>query len=118
MLTDRARIDFEVFLKANYDHMLYRFENNKTHLYDLLLADHIKKTDILLNAVIVEWFDSVGIYIDTKFIDFEEGWFCVTVNGKYVDSENGMPINHFSTRQEAIKSAIEKANNLYNENKK
>jgi len=71
--------------------------------------------ECMQHALLMEFFDSVGIYIDSKFVDWKEGWFCVLVNGKYIDTDNGMPINHFSNRPEATKAALIHANDLFND---
>ena len=63
--------------------------------------------EVYLNALIIEFFDSVGIYICTVY-EFE--CFESYVNSKCVSV-------YSESRQEAINTAIEKANIIYNENK-
>lgn len=65
------------------------------------------------NALIIEWFDSIGIYIITNYscgdFDYEV---------KDYTSQNSCKIHfnsNFESRQEATKQAIIKANKIYNE---
>ena len=70
--------------------------------------------DIFLNALIIEWFDSVGIYINLG---------CISLNGKpqydYCIQEdntlNGMNGHVFNSRHEATIQAIKESNRIYNE---
>lgn len=64
-----------------------------------------------VNAITVEWFDSVGIFIDIKSkfgISKNKQIFSFSVKG----SSSGFK---YLSRQEATKEAIIKANNIYNE---
>lgn len=61
-----------------------------------------------LNALIIEFFDSVGIYIKITDYDGEDYWCEI----------NGLGYSILKpTRTEATNAAIEKANKLYNQNK-
>ncbi len=67
-------------------------------------------------ALIIEWFDSVGIYIDVEFFRKnikDEPQFVSSTT----DEWNGLqPLRvQFNSRQLATKQAIIKANNIYNE---
>tara|TARA_R110000822_G_scaffold41058_5_gene111402 strand:- start:583 stop:903 length:321 start_codon:yes stop_codon:yes gene_type:complete len=66
-------------------------------------------------GVYVDFFDSLGIYlsVDRLFFDGYE-WFCCVVNKLFINTDNGLPINHLKTRQEARTASIEKANEIYN----
>lgn len=61
-------------------------------------------SELFQNALIIEFFDSVGIYIE---IIRNEGYFDYVVMEEW---DYG-----FETRQEATIQAIKKANNIYNE---
>lgn len=65
------------------------------------------------NALIIEWFDSVGIYIDVR-IEFEDSFVLKTFNSYAEDDYVG----NYSNRQEAIKQAIIKVNEIYNYNER
>lgn len=71
--------------------------------------------DLYLYALIIEWFDSVGIYIsiivDLNFEDEDLMFFYnnVRYNNNYI-----CVTLDFKTRQEATESAITKANEIYN----
>jgi len=112
MLTDKAKIDFEIYLKSNYNYLLYRFENSKTYLYDLLLADHIKKTDVLLNSVIIEWFESIGFHIGRDMID--KYWVDNSAHNENKAKENEDWTYDSISDLKSISEAIQKANELYN----
>ena len=60
------------------------------------------------NALIIEWFDSVGIYVNAELDYLHIVWF-PTINNDWNFEER-----EFETRQEAIKEAIKKANEIYN----
>jgi len=72
----------------------------------------ISENEILLNALIIEFFDSVGIYITV-----------MACNDKTFDSElrnnkiNIMTSQFMEKRTEAINEAIIKANEIFNLNK-
>ncbi|WP_276679708.1 hypothetical protein [Empedobacter brevis] len=71
---------------------------------------------IYQQAIIIEWFDSVGIYIDAEFFRKnikDEPQFVSSTT----DEWNGLqPLRiQFSSRQEATEQAIIKANQIYNE---
>ena len=57
ILTGKAKEDF------------YKYINTE----DYKLFDYVRKkyaNEIVLNALIIEWFDSVGIYISINYVDF------------------------------------------------
>ena len=57
ILTGKAKEDF------------YKYIN----IEDYKLFDYVRKkyaNEIVLNALIIEWFDSVGIYISINYVDF------------------------------------------------
>lgn len=105
ILTGKALEDFGKYLHNKYG-VLFNYEDyNKTMLY----------------AEILEWFDSVSIFIDSiHSLSFDYTLeFCATVNRAYVSHGiKDKPINRFDTRQQAIKQAIIKANEIYNDNNK
>lgn len=66
--------------------------------------------DIFKNALIIEWFDSVGIYIDIVIVFKKDTPKYVYYYGRYTNQSQ-----QYNTRQEATKHAIIKANKIYNE---
>ena len=69
----------------------------------------------ILNALIIEWFDSVGIYISINYIDFYDELRNNTGFETYVTNKGlSVKFRSVSSRQEAIKQAIEQANEIYN----
>ena len=64
-----------------------------------------------LYSDIIEWFDSVGIYITTRILKCDVYPFGFVIN----DNIYAGIQNKFETRQEATARAIEKANEIYNE---
>ena len=92
ILTEKAKKDFKEFLYNKYD-VLYELKDyHKTMLY----------------AEIIDWFDSVGIYITSDYFELNNGFYSEILNS---DFEIIKP-----TRQEALTEAIKKANEIYNEN--
>lgn len=71
---------------------------------------------IYLNALIIEWFDSIGIYISINYVSFydelrnDKGFEAYVTN-------NGLSVKFRSlkNRKAAAKQAIIKANDIYNE---
>ena len=69
----------------------------------------------ILNALIIEWFDSVGIYISINYIDFYDELRNNTRFETYVTNKGlSVKFRSVSSRQDAIKQAIEKAKEIYN----
>jgi len=87
ILTDKCK---EEFLKN------YMFDNESFNYYPSMYQ----------NALIIEFFDNIGLYI---FIDrsfFFDDWSCKII-GHYKE-------NHFNSRSEATQSALTKANEIFN----
>ena len=91
ILTGKAKEDF---IKTKI--------GNEISLFESMLP-------IYNNALIIEWFDSVGIYVNAELDYLHIVWF-PTINNDWNFEER-----EFGTRQEAIKEAIKKANEIYNE---
>ena len=91
ILTDKAKEDFKEWVFENY------YFQDLNVLYPLHLVD----------TLIIEWFDSIGIYIGvypnnmSSYLSFE-----MSINDDWIGEE--------LTRQEATQEAIIKANDLYN----
>lgn len=97
LLTGKAKEDFEKWFRTKRATAKFRF-------WMLIETD-----PCVLNSVIIEWFDSVGIYIE-PLKEYSFG-FIIHI-GNYKD-----PISSllgFDSRQEAITEAIKKSNELYN----
>lgn len=100
--------------KAYHDFLLWyeKREGNTLTVMELYLTTET----VIQNALIIEWFDSVGIYIDVEFFRKnikDEPQFVSSTT----DEWNGLqPLRvQFNSRQLATKQAIIKANNIYNE---
>lgn len=101
-LTGKAKDDFlewyvNVFKKAK--------TYNLARFYKLQFASN---DNAYKNAIIVEWFDSVGIYVNSIRYNGND-WFAIC--GKQFPKK-------YTSRREATNKAIEKANQIYNENTK
>ena len=71
--------------------------------------------EIIQYALIIEWFDSVGIYISINYVDFYDEFRNNTGFETYVTNKGlSVKFRSVSIRQEAIKQAIKKANEIYN----
>ena len=60
----------------------------------------------ILNALIIEWFDSVGIYITSDYFELNNGFYSEILDSNFAIVK--------PTRQEALTEAIKKANEYYN----
>ena len=63
-------------------------------------------SNVSKNSLIIEWFDSVGIYISSYGFEFTKEFY------SEITSDNFSVIK--PTRQEALTEAIKKANEIYN----
>ena len=63
-------------------------------------------SNVSQNSLIIEWFDSVGIYITSDYFELNKGFYSEVLNS---DFEIIKP-----TRQETLTEAIKKANEIYN----
>ncbi|WP_353166716.1 hypothetical protein [Empedobacter brevis] len=95
-LTGKAREDFKKWFIETKD------------LYDSFENELRLMCDTRLNALIIEWFDSVGIFINT--VRLHSIW-----NYSFWFNHNRYQEYNFNTRQEATEQAIIKANEIYNE---
>ena len=66
--------------------------------------NNVKET--LLNALIIEWFDSVGIYITSDYFELNKEFYSEILDSNFAIVK--------PTRQEALTEAIKKANEIYN----
>ena len=101
ILTGETKLDFERWLHSN-DVLI------KEGIYDdTYLTDVFDKLPLNLQyASIIEWFDSVGIYISSYGFEFTKEFY------SEITSDNFSVIK--PTRQEALTEAIKKANEIYN----
>lgn len=77
-------------------------------LEDLLIHD------ISLNALIIEWLDSVGIYVETGVYPCQEDgdiYFCGSFFGKLGGWDD---LEYYNSRHQATQEAIKKAVEIYN----
>jgi len=93
ILTGKAKEHFEAWATNSHMHRLPSI--GVEYLYPLFL-----------NALIIEWLDSVGIYIS------------ITTNGKLFQWSINKFIGAALSRREATEAAILTANNLYNDTAK
>ena len=104
ILTGKAKEDFLEY----YNNHSIKYLLSWTYFDDLPL--------VVKNALIIEWFDSVGIYINTTYEEFEDiqvKKLPVLVKTWSVWVNEELLID-FNSRQEATEEAIKKANEIYN----
>ena len=105
ILTGKAKEDFENYvLNKNLGHdseVLISVYNQETLFIDY---KDVKKT--LLNALIIEWFDSVKIHITSDYFELNKGFYSEILDNNFAIVK--------PTRQEALIEAIKKANEIYN----
>ena len=88
ILTGKAKEDF---IKTKI--------GNEISLFESMLP-------IYRNALITEWFDSVGIYITSDYFELNKGFYSEVLDSNFAIVK--------PTRQEALTEAIKKANEIYN----
>ena len=104
ILTGKAKEDF------------LEYYNNHSIKYLLSWTDFDDLPLVVKNALIIEWFDSVGIYVNTTYEEFEDiqvKKLPVLVKTWSVLVNEELLID-FNSRQEATDEAIKKANEIYN----
>ena len=118
ILTGKAKEDFENYVlnkKLGHDSEVLISVYNQESLF--INYNNVKKT--LLTALIIQWFDSVGIYINTTYEEYED----IQVKNLPVKIKtwsvwikwiNELLLEGFNSRQEALTEAIKKANEIYN----
>ena len=105
ILTGKAKEDFENYVlnkELGHDSEVLISVYNQESLF--INYNNVKET--LLNALIIEWFDSVGIYVTSDYFELNKGFYSEILNENF---EIVKP-----TRQEALTEAIKKANEIYN----
>ena len=101
ILTGETKLDFERWLHSN-DVLI------KDGIYDdSYLTDVFDKLPLNLQyASIIEWFDSVGIYITSDYFELNKGFYSEVLDSNFKIVK--------PTRQLALTEAIKKANEIYN----
>ena len=105
VLTGKAKEDFENYVlnkELGHDSEVLISVYNQERLF--INYNNVKET--LLNALIIEWFDSVGIIITSDYFELNKGFYSEILESNF---EIIKP-----TRQEALAEAIKKANEIYN----
>ena len=105
ILTGKAKEDFENYVlnkELGHDSEVLISVYNQETLF--INYNNVKET--LLNALIIEWFDSIGIYITSDYFELNKGFYSEILESNF---EIIKP-----TRQEALAEAIKKANEIYN----
>ena len=98
ILTEKAKEDF------------LEYYNNHSIKYLLSWTDFDDLPLVVKNALIIEWFDSVGIYINIENLYYQSWWYYKVKQCPDTYEQVIMQ----NTRQDAIEKAIEKANEIYN----
>ena len=99
ILTGKCKRTFLKWLKIRVNSTLH--EIDKIEFWFNLQDESFKI------ALIIEWFDSIGIYITSDYFELNKGFYSEILNENF---EIVKP-----TRQEATLQAIKKANEIYNE---
>ena len=105
ILTGKAKEDFENYVlnkELGHDSEVLISVYNQETLF--INYNNVKET--LWNALIIEWFDSVGIIITSDYFELNKGFYSEILESNF---EIIKP-----TRQEALAEAIKKANEIYN----
>lgn len=109
ILKGKCKEDFEKWLKENYNQILHGSNIDTTYFYDMILLGNIKNIESIKNALIIEFFDSVGIYIEPLK---ENSFGFILHTGNY--KKPILSITGFNSRPKAQTEAIKKANEIYN----
>lgn len=114
-LTGKCKEDFFTYVYYNEDTNQVYDESKKQLVINNALKWFERQDERLSVSLIIEWFDSVGLYLF-----FDPQWSCSTnlwwryhISKKLM--QNNIIESDFKTRSQAINSAIKKANDVYNE---
>jgi len=119
ILTYKAQSDFWKWyllpetLKSHKLDSMFKYSNGNA-----IKVNFLAESKVCQNALIIEWFDSVGIYINHDVISNEnllilDNWyFVIKINEEDVDFITND--YYYNTRTEAITEAIKRANVIYN----
>ena len=108
ILIGKAKEDFESWLYSN-DVLIKDGIYDDTYLIEVF--DELPLN--LQYASIIEWFDSVGIYVNSSGLTLSKAF----ISDVSVDNNCEYNYDGFRTRKEALIEAIKKANEIYNEKK-
>jgi hypothetical protein len=109
ILTGKCKEDFEKWFHLNDEYLGYEFSVHKCDS----TPDFYKEPFSMQYGVLVDFFDSVGIFVDAQADAFDYGKFWYSVLDK--DHSYGEPNADYITRTEARQKAIEKAVEIYNQ---
>ena len=98
ILTGKCKRTFLKWLKIRVNSTLH--EIDKIEFWFNLQDESFKIT------LIIEWFDSIGIYITSDYFELNKGFYSEILNENFAIVK--------PTRQEALTEAIKKANEIYN----
>lgn len=102
ILTGKCLEDFEKWL-SNHKEVIIDDEGME---YDLYYIFMYLMNETAKNALIIDFFDSLKIYIFIDFINDE--WYAILCGAEVSDT-------YFNSRLEATNEAIKRVNNIYNE---
>lgn len=105
ILTGRAKEHFEYWLLTERNEIIIDRNNE----YDLYYIFKYMLPNNLKCQLIIDWFDSVGVYINILNKYFQR-WFYFQINS--VEQYDSLEL--LRTRLEATPEAIKKANEIYN----
>ena len=103
ILNGKCKEDFKKYIKTEMFHFGFDVAGNKNSLKEL--------SDLFLNALIIDFFDSVNIKIfQYPFVNTEDFEGIIMHDSTYISTED-----RYNTREKATKQAIIIANKIYNE---
>lgn len=110
ILNGKAKEDFEKWYFENHCSSNIKFEDLLPHhIYDVF-GWLYKQSLTIQNAFVIDWFDSIDIYVNVLRYSLSEPNKWVVIKSLY---ENNLDFI-YSSRQQATIQAIKKANDLYN----
>ena len=110
-LTGKAKIDFEKWFEVNPDNSIGLTEKQRILVRNSQLKIFYYLTNSMQYGVFVDFFGSVGIYLETRKI-IKYAYVIKYPNNKGIRDRYDRVID---TRNEARQEAIIKANEIYNE---
>ena len=109
ILNGKAKEDFFTWINRY-------IPNKESFECEMNINDLYFKTSTELNALIIEWLDSVGIYVSTQVmqtpVSHKVYFECL------IRSDRTKVSDFYTTRQEATEQAIITANEIYNDRTK
>lgn len=119
VLTGNAQKDFELYSEKNLNEEVGYSACYVECCIEQTILDIQEKLPLSMqNSFIIEWLDTVGIYVEISGINHNRTRPIFNYNIQEDGTLNGINGHDFESRQKATEAAIKEANEIYNQKHK